>query len=173
MREIDDIQATSGLPHRGWLLLAAFLLIGLGVALGGWLFPQQVIKLVTVEKEKRVEVPVDRIVEKLVPVERIVEKRVEVPVEVIKYLDRPVYIEKNPVYIETTPQAYAPVPPLQIWKQLRLGMTTTSVSALLGKPKQVYESGHHSSWYYGGKPTQDGWVDFRDGLVRSWGEPSR
>ena len=83
MREIDDIQATSGLPHRGWLLLAAFLLIGLGVVLGRWVFPQEVIKLVTVEKEKRVEVPVDRIVEKQVPVDRIVERRVEVPVEKI------------------------------------------------------------------------------------------
>ena len=103
MREIDDIQATSGLPHRGWLLLAAFLLIGLGVVLGRWVFPQEVIKLVTVEKEKRVEVPVERIVEKRVevPVERIVEKRVEVPVEKIVYRDRPAAV------VTPAPQGWA------------------------------------------------------------------
>ena len=153
MREIKDIQENGGLPHRGWLLLAAFLLIGLGVALGGWLFPQQVIKLVTVEKEKRVEVPVDRIVEKRVPVDRIVErkvevpvekiveKRVEVPVERIVYRDRPV----------TQSNAFAKASDSSIdildvgYPYLRVRMTKVDVIRLVGRPYYMHPDG---KWYY-------------------------
>ena len=155
MREIDDIQATSGLPHRGWLLLAAFLLIGLVVVLGRWVFPQEVIKLVTVEKEKRVEVPVERIVEKRVevPVERIVEKRVEVPVEKIVYRDRPA-------------AAVAPAP--QGWAGLQEGLNEEQVRALLGNPLKVMTSGY-TAWEY----PNFGHVMFYNGRLIRWSEPTR
>ena len=79
-----------------------------GVVIGRAFFPLEVPKPFVVEKEERVEVPVERIVEKRVevpverivekrvevPVDRIIEKRVEVPVEVIKYVDRMVPVEK-------------------------------------------------------------------------------
>jgi hypothetical protein len=165
MREINDTQANRGPGLRVWWVPAAFLILALGVALGRWAFPQEVVKVVTVEKEKRVEVPVERIVEKRVPVDRIVEKRVEVPVEVIKYVDRPLTVDKKN-------QESGPKPSFFVWQQLREGMTESAVRALLGKPSQVFESHFHSSWYYG-DPSHDGWVDFRDGFVRDWGMPSR
>jgi len=143
MREIDDIQATSGLPHRGWLLLAAFLLIGLGVALGRWAFPREVMKFVTVEKEKRVEVPVERIVEKRVevPVDKIVEKRVEVPVERIVYRDRPV-----PRSNQSAATSDSSIDILDAgYSYLRLGIPKAEVIRLVGLPYYIHPDG---KWYY-------------------------
>lgn len=151
MREIDDIQATSGLPRRGWLLLAAFLLIGLGVALGRWAFPQEVIKfvifekgkLVRVENEKFVKVPVERIVEKRVevPVDKIVEKRVEVPVERIVYRDRPV-----PRSNQSAATSDSSIDILDAgYSYLRLGIPKAEVIRLVGLPYYIHPDG---KWYY-------------------------
>ena len=153
MREIDDTQATSGLPRRGWLLLAAFLLIGLGVVLGRWVFPQEVIKLVTVEKEKRVEVPVDRIVEKQVPVDRIVERRVEVPVEKIieKRVEVPVerIVYRDRPVPQSNPAAAASDSSIDIldvgYPYLRVGIPKAEVIRLVGLPYYIHPDGE---WYY-------------------------
>ena len=139
MREIDDIQATSGLPRRGWLLLAAFLLIGLGVALGRWAFPQEVIKFVIFEKGKLVRVENEKFVK--VPVERIVEKRVEVPVDRIMYRDRPVP--------RSNPSAAASDSSIDIldagYSYLRLGIPKAEVIRLVGLPYYIHPDG---KWYY-------------------------
>jgi tetratricopeptide (TPR) repeat protein len=68
-----------------------------GMIAGRAFFPLEVPKPFIVEKEKRVEVPVEKILEKRVevPVEKIVEKRVEVPVERIVYVEKKV---KDPEY---------------------------------------------------------------------------
>jgi hypothetical protein len=59
----------------------------------------------TIYQEKIVEVPVDKIVEKIVykriPVETIVEKIVEVPVEQIVYVNKTEYVDKI-VYVPQT-----------------------------------------------------------------------
>ncbi len=79
---------TVPLSDRASLGFARFLLVGLlwlvvGALAGRYLFPEVKVELVErrVEVEKRVEVPVERIVERVVIKE--VEKRVEVPVEKI------------------------------------------------------------------------------------------
>jgi len=66
-------------PH--YAINAGMLIVGM--IAGRAFFPLEVPKPFIVEKEKRVEVPVEKILEKRVevPVEKIVEKRVEVPVE--------------------------------------------------------------------------------------------
>ena len=70
-------------PHYG----AGAGILMLGLIAGRAFFPLEIPRPFIVEKEKRVEVPFERIVEKRVPfevikyVDRIVEKRVEVPVE--------------------------------------------------------------------------------------------
>jgi hypothetical protein len=68
-----------------------------GMIAGRAFFPLEVPTPFIVEKEKRVEVPVEKILEKRVevPVEKIVEKRVEVPVERIVYVEKKV---KDPEY---------------------------------------------------------------------------
>ena len=89
-------------PHYG----AGAAVLCVGLLAGRAFFPLEIPTPFVVEKEKRIEVPVDKIVEKKVPVEvvkyvdRVVEKekRIEVPVdkivekkvpvEVVKYVDR-------------------------------------------------------------------------------------
>lgn len=72
----QPVPSTPSPGYKLWLARLGLLL--LGVLLGREFFPLEVPKLFVVEKEKRVEIPVERVVEKRVevPVVRIVEKRV-------------------------------------------------------------------------------------------------
>jgi hypothetical protein len=165
MREINDTQADRGPGLRGWWLPAAFLILALGVVLGRWAFPQEVVKVVTVEKEKRVEVPVERVGEKRVPVDRIVEKRVEVPGEVVKYVDRDASSAKTAPPAKNLNRADVGSDP---WQRIQLGMTEIEVRKILGTPLQV-EPGDYSIWWYGGSAR----VSFSHGKVSHWAAPSR
>ena len=155
MREITQSNP-SPLLRWGWVLLGAGLILLLvGMLAGRALFPLEVSKPFIIEKEKRVEVPVERIVEKRVevPVERIVEKRVEVPVEKIVYRDRPA-------------AAVAPAP--QGWAGLQEGLNEEQVRALLGNPLKVMTSGY-TAWEY----PNFGHVMFYNGRLIRWSEPTR
>jgi len=173
MREITQSNS-SPLLRWGWVLLGAGLVILLvGMLAGRALFPLEVPKPYLVEREKLVEVPVERIVEKRVPVEvikyvdRVVEKRVEVPIEVVKYVERM-------VPAETPPAVSWPTPTGRAWNQVKAGMTAASVRVLLGVPKEIqtYDHVDQAYWYYGA-PFQDGWVYFNNDLVIFFGAPSR
>jgi len=75
---------------RWFVVMVGILSFVAGALLARGLFPVEVARTVVVEKEKRVEIPVDRIVEKRVevPVEKVVEKiaerRVELPVAAVE-----------------------------------------------------------------------------------------
>ena len=153
MHETDDTISSS--PRRLRLWLVGLLCLLAGMVLGRAFFPLEVSKPFIIEKEKRVEVPVERIVEKRVevPVERIVEKRVEVPVEKIVYRDRPA-------------AAVAPAP--QGWAGLQEGLNEEQVRALLGNPLKVMTSGY-TAWEY----PNFGHVMFYNGRLIRWSEPTR
>lgn len=126
-----------------------------GVILGSVLFPSireiPVVRIV----EKRVEVPVDRVVEKIVEkrvevpvdrvVEKIVEKRIEVPGNkaVLKYIsDRTLEVNGKPSYVISEDR-------LKLWQQIKTGMTRQQVVDILGPPDSppVQTSlGVHFSW---------------------------
>jgi hypothetical protein len=98
-----------------------------GVILGSVLIPSirevPVVRIV----EKRVEVPVDRVVEK------IVEKRVEVPSNnaVIKYVsDRTTEINGKPTYVISDDR-------INLWRQIKVGMTRQQVVDILGPPDEA------------------------------------
>jgi hypothetical protein len=150
-------------PKAFYILVFSVFVFGCLIA---YLFipPEQKIVQVPVEKikyvdrvvEKKVEVPVekiqyvDRVVEKRVEVpvariqyvDRVVEKKVEVPVEVIKYVEVPV---EKAVYSN---QQYSS-PYNQNWRSIKLGMTMSQVSSILGEPKSVNAYSSFSTWYYG------------------------
>lgn len=157
-------------------IVAAVGILLVGMLLGRAFFPIEVPKPFLVEKEKRVEVPLERIVEKRVevPVEvvkyvdKVVEKRVEVPVEIIKYVDRPVRPE-----VASQPVIVARPPRNSLWKQVVPGMTSASLRMLLGEPRSIHGDGNgYDVWSYGDS-LLDGWVFVRRGQVTSFGEPSR
>jgi len=156
MRELDEPVPVVPyfLPLWGTGLLGLGCLLA-GVVLSRAFFPLVVPQPFVVEKEKRVEVPVERIVEKRVevPVDRIVEKRVEVPVEKIVYRDRPA-------------AAVAPAP--QGWAGLHEGLNEEQVRALLGNPLKVMTSGY-TAWEY----PNFGHVMFYNGRLIRWSEPTR
>ncbi len=145
-------------PHYG---VGAGLLV-VGLIAGRAFFPLEVPKAFIVEKEKRVEVPVDRIVEKRVPfevikyVDRIVEKRVEVPVEkrvevpVVKVVEKMVEVPvdrivyRDRIVEKTVPYA---APGLRAWRQITNGMTRQQIRALLGEPLKISATGLEE-WYY-------------------------
>ena len=153
MHETDDTISSS--PRRLRLWLVGLLCLLAGIVLGRAFFPLEVPKPFIIEKEKRVEVPVERIVEKRVevPVERIVEKRVEVPVDKIVYRDRP-------------SAAVAPAP--RGWAGLQEGADESQVRALLGNPLKVMTSGY-TAWEY----PNFGHVMFYNGRLIRWSEPAR
>ena len=165
MKEIDQPTTSAasswGLQH----LVAGVVVFIVGLLAGRALFPLEVPKPFVVEKEKRVEVPVERIVEKRVeiPVERIVEKRVEVPVEVVKYVERDIPAAKKSM------DKSIPLGGYDAWGSIRVGMSQGEVKALLGDPLKVDVYGSYAThWVY------DDWgaVYFRgDGTVVSWKEP--
>jgi len=124
--------------------------------------PYEVIKYVDRVVEKRVEVPVEKVVTMRVevPVEKIIEKRVEVPVERIVYRDR--IMEKT---LPNTP------PSLRTWRQISMNMTRQQVRELLGEPLRINATGLEQ-WYY--SKDQSGsyvWFGYGD-LVVGWKEPN-
>ena len=135
-----------------WLVIGAFA--------GRYLFPEVVEKVVTqtVEKvvTKRVEVPVDRVVYRDVVKE--VERTVEVPV------DRVVFKE---IAVPVPMRAEAPVISLAAepsrWDALKIGMSRSEVTALLGPAARVTESDGHILWHYEEKGQGALFVRFKAG----------
>lgn len=167
-------------PHYG----AGVAVLCVGLLAGRAFFPLEIPTPFIVEKEKRIEVPVDRIVEKKVPVEvvkyvdRVVEKRVEVPVEKVveKRVEVPVekIVEKTVmvpvekiVYVD---RIVPSVPPgLSSWRQLRIGLSRQDVRSILGEPRRI-EGGALEYWYYGNESYKNR-VVFYNSYLRSWDEP--
>jgi hypothetical protein len=179
MHEVDNQNRMSKTqwkaPHYG----AGAGILVLGLIAGRAFFPLEIPKAFIVEKEKRIEVPVeriviqkepfevikyvDRIVEKRVevPVEKIVEKMVEVPVDRIVYRDR---IVEKPV--RSVPAG------LSAWRQLAKGLTREEVRSILGEPVKI-EGGSIERWYYGSTANfyAPARVDFINSNVYGWSEP--
>jgi hypothetical protein len=162
-------------PHYG---VGASLLV-VGLLAGRAFFPLEIPRPFIVEKEKRIEVPVERVIEQRVPyevikyvdrvvekrvevpVEKIVEKRVEVPVDRIVYRDR--IVEKS---VSAAPAG------LSSWRRITKGLSRDQVRAILGEPRKV-EGGDFEKWYYGrdiyyGASAS---VIFYSNAVDSWSEP--
>ena len=146
-------------PHYG---VGAGLLV-VGLLAGRAFFPLEIPKPFLVEKEKRVEVPVEKVVTMRVevPVEKIVEKRVEVPVERIVYRDR---IVEKPV--SSMPAG------LSSWRRISKGLSRDQVRSSLGEPSKI-DGGAFETWYYGPKfsPYGPATVRFYRDVVDSWVEP--
>lgn len=125
--------------------------------------PYEVIKYVDRVVEKRVEVPVEKVVTMRVevPVEKIVEKRVEVPVERIVYRDR---IVEKPV--SSMPAG------LSSWRRISKGLSRDQVRSSLGEPSKI-DGSAFETWYYGPKfiPYGPATVRFYWDVVDSWVEP--
>lgn len=158
-------------PHYG----AGAGILVLGLIAGRAFFPLEIPKAFIVEKEKRIEVPVERIVEKRVeiPVEKVVEKRVEVPVvKIVEKIvevpvDRIVYRDR----IVEKPVRSVPAG-LSSWRQITKGLTREEVRMILGEPLKI-EGGSIERWYYGGTfhhyaPAR---IDFMFSGVYGWSEP--
>jgi len=151
------------------LLIAGFLL-------GRVFFPGQISKPVIVEREKRVEIPVERIVEKKVPFEvikftdRVVEKRVEIPVEriVVKRVEVPV---ERIVYrdIAVGVDGVRANVDLAAWRSLSKGQSKSQVIAALGHPVRI-RNGPYEEWYYSDRFAYAS-VTFFNEVVFSWNEP--
>jgi len=170
-------------PHYG---TGAGLLV-LGLIAGRAFFPLEVPKAFIVEKEKRIEVPVERIVIQKEPfevikyVDRIVEKRVEVPVEkrvevpVVKIVEKMVEVPVDRIVyrdrIVEKPVRSVPAG-LSSWRQIAKGLTREEVRMILGEPLKI-EGGSIERWYYGGTfhhyaPAR---IDFMFSGVYGWSEP--
>lgn len=162
-------------PHYG---VGAGMLI-LGLLAGRAFFPLEVPKPLVVEREKRIEVPVEKIVEKRVPfevikyVDRVVEKRVEVPVErrVEKLVEVPVerIVYRDRVVEKSVPSTTAG---LSAWRRITKGLSRDQVRAILGSPRKIDAIGFEV-WYYGtqfyfGSPAS---VHFSSNGVIGWSEP--
>jgi hypothetical protein len=162
-------------PHYG--MGACLLLVGL--IAGRAFFPLEVPKPFIVEKEKHVEIPVEKIVEKRVPyevikyVDRFVEKKVEVPVEKIveKMIEVPV---ERVVYRDRVVEKTAsPLPAaLTSWRRISKGLSRNQVRSILGEPRKI-EGGDFENWYYGSGSFMgaSSSVLFYNNMVYSWCEP--
>jgi len=187
MRETNEDRMTKTqwkAPHFG--VGAGLLFVGL--LAGRAFFPLEIPKPFVVEKERRVEVPVEKIVEKQVPfevvkyVDRVVEKRVEVPVEKIveKRVEVPVekIVEKTVmvpvekiVYRDRVVEKSVPsVPPERSsWRQLSKGLSREQVRSLLGEPSRI-SGGDVEFWYYN-QNFSSGSLMFIRSHLDSWREP--
>ena len=142
-----------GIGRRSLGLLVA---VALGGFVGAVFFPTVEIKFV----EKRVEVPVevvkyvDRVVEKRVevPVDRVVEKiivqRVEIPGperEVVRYVsDRTQQANGKPTYVMSEER-------INLWKQIKKGMSRKQVVDILGPPDGEPTSNYQGVLFHWGK----------------------
>ena len=187
MHEIDHQDRMSKTqwktPHYG----AGAGILVLGLIAGRAFFPLEIPRPFVVEKEKRVEVPVERIVIQKEPfevikyVDRIVEKRVEVPVEkrvevpVVKFVEKMVEVPvERIVYrdrIVEKPVRSVPAG-LSSWRQITKGLSREEVRSILGEPLKI-EGGAIERWYYGSTSTSyaPARVDFMFSGVYGWSEP--
>ncbi len=137
-------------------LFACLLWLVIGALAGRYLFPEVKVELVErrVEVEKRVEVPVERIVERVVIKE--VEKRVEVPVEkiVIREVQVPAPTPQGQGNINQTKPASA-------WDSLKVGMTKSEVTDLLGEPNRVVAGEDIIYWYYSAQQSDFFFIRFK------------
>jgi len=142
----------------GWtLLFAAGLIFGFALCKEFWPTIQEKEVPIVSYLDRRVEVPVEKIVE------RIIERRVEVPVvrEVIRYVERPAIAATAP--ISGGPSPYE----LEDWAKLRRNMSKASVRVLLGDPQGVTGSGQEVwTFPFNGKATFG-----YDGKLESWQVP--
>lgn len=149
-------------PHYG---MCASLLV-VGMIAGRAFFPLEVPKAFIVEKEKRIEVPIERIVIQKEPfevikyIDRIVEKQVEVPVEKIVYRDTATGVDGVPSKVY--PSA---------WRSLAKGQSKSQVIAALGRPvrkrtwNSTYEEWYYANWFATATAT------FFNDSVHAWSEP--
>jgi hypothetical protein len=187
MHEVDNQNRMSKTqwraPHYG---MGAGLLV-MGLIAGRAFFPLEVPKAFIVEKERRIEVPVERIVIQKEPfevikyVDRIVEKRVEVPVEkrvevpVVKVVEKMVEVPVDRIVyrdrIVEKPVRSVPAG-LSAWRQLAKGLTREEVRSILGEPVKI-EGGSIERWYYGSTANfyAPARVDFINSNVYGWSEP--
>lgn len=119
--------------------------LSLGALIGAFLFPEHRIVEKIVEKPvevvRKVEVPVEKLVEKVVVKE--VERRVEVPV------DRVVVKEVEvPVPMPGAESLFRPAGDPTRWDGIRHGLTKASVKELLGDPASEVERDGSLYWYY-------------------------
>jgi hypothetical protein len=166
MHEVDNQNRMSKTqwraPHYG---MGAGLLV-VGLIAGRAFFPLEIPKAFIVEKEKRIEVPVERIVIQKEPfevikyVDRIVEKRVEVPVEKIVYRDTATRVDGVPSKVY-----------LSAWRSLAKGQSKSEVIAALGHPvrKRTWTSAYEE-WYYANQ-IATATVTFYHDSVFAWREP--
>jgi hypothetical protein len=139
------------------MLFVAGLLFGFALCKEFWPTIQEREVPIVSYIDRRVEVPVEKIVE------RTVEKRVEVPVvkEVIRYVERPA--EAKPTPAAGGPSRYV----LEDWAKLRRNMSKETVRVLLGDPFGVTGSGQELWTYpFSGKVTFG-----YDGKLESWQVP--
>jgi hypothetical protein len=160
-------------PHYG----AGAGLLVLGLLAGRAFFPLEIPKPFIVEKEMRIEVPVEKFVEKRVPyevikyVDRVVEKRVEVPVEKVVTMRVEVPVERIVYRDRIVEKTLSNIPPsLRAWRQVSMGMTRQKVRELLGEPLRISATGLEK-WYYS-KEEYSSFVWFGyGGVVVGWNEP--
>jgi hypothetical protein len=154
-------------------------LLVVGLLAGRAFFPLEIPKPFIVEKEMRVEVPVERIIEQKVPyevikyVDRVVEKRVEVPVEKVVTMRVEVPVERIVYRDRIVEKPVRSVPAgLSSWRQITKGLSREEVRSILGEPLKI-EGGAIERWYYGSTfssyaPAR---VDFMFSGVYGWSEP--
>jgi len=149
-------QEQSKKVRRSWTMAvsAVGLFFG-GLLVGRMLFPMEIAKPFIVER--RVEVPVERLVINRVEVP--VDRRVEVPVEVVRMVEKPV--EKIVYQDRIVEKTVFGVPPdIAKWRQLSKGMNRVQVRAILGDPRRVEAiSGYFEKWGYG-QDTMTAYVTF-------------
>lgn len=176
MQDNHNYDRISQNPWKASHYVVGLCLLIAGFLLGRVFFPGQISKPIIVEREKRVEIPVERIVEKQVPFEvikltdRVVEKRVEVPVEriVVKRVEVPV---ERIVYRDIVVGAggvRANVD-LAAWRTLSKGQSKSQVIAALGHPVRI-RNGSYEEWYYSDRFAYGSVTFFNDSLY-SWNEP--
>ena len=142
-------QEQSKKVRRSWTMAVTG--VGLffgGLLVGRMLFPLEVPKPFIVER--RVEVPVEKVVIKTVQVP--VDRRVEVPVEVVRVVEKPV--EKIVYQDRIVEKTVFGVPPdIAKWRQLAKGMSRSQVRSILGEPRRVEAiSGYFEKWGYDRDP---------------------
>lgn len=160
-------------PHYG----AGAGLLVVGLLAGRAFFPLEIPRPFVVEKEMRIEVPVEKVVEKRVPyevikyVDRVVEKRVEVPVEKVVTMRVEVPVERI-VYRDRIVEKTLPnMPPsLRAWRQISKGMTRQKVRELLGEPLRISATSLEEWFYSKDQVSSYVWFGYGD-LVVGWKEP--
>lgn len=127
-----------------WALSSTVILL-VGALAGAYLFPETKFQEKVVEKrvevERLVEVPVERIVEKVVYQD--VEKRVEVLVErvVVKELEIPIPMKDQEAIFKPSAEPTS-------WDAVRRGLSKSEVRAVLGDPATEQEREGALYWHY-------------------------